>query len=188
MSAATAAIDTPERPGVCTRYPVAAATTLYAGTLAALNSSGNLVNAADTAGLRVVGRVEADVDNSAGSAGDLYAVVKRGVFRFANSGSDAVDADDKGKLCFVADNQTVNEAGGTNKVIAGRVIDVDTDGVWVEVGHASLLVPIQVTLTSTNGTMAAAADDAATKAEGEKIGDDVRAIHAALVSLGLLLP
>jgi hypothetical protein len=46
---------------------------------------------------------------------------------------------------------------------------------------------VAVTLTSTNGTMAAAADDAAVKAEGEKIGDDVRAIHAALVLHGLIV-
>lgn len=43
-----------------------------------------------------------------------------------------------------------------------------------------------VALTSTNGTMAAAADDAAVKVEGEKIGDDVRAIHAALVTAGII--
>lgn len=46
--------------------------------------------------------------------------------------------------------------------------------------------PVVVALTSTNGTMAAAADDAAVKVEGEKIGDDVRAIHAALVSKGII--
>ena len=45
----------------------------------------------------------------------------------------------------------------------------------------------QVTLTSTNGTAAAAADLAALKVETEKIGDDVRAIHAALVTRGILL-
>ncbi|MEA3212853.1 MAG: hypothetical protein QOE70_5910 [Chthoniobacter sp.] len=46
--------------------------------------------------------------------------------------------------------------------------------------------PISVVLTSTNGTMAAAADDAAVKVEGEKQGDDIRAIHAALVAKGIL--
>lgn len=37
-----------------------------------------------------------------------------------------------------------------------------------------------VTATSTDGTAAAAADLAALKAEAEKIGDDVRALHASL--------
>jgi hypothetical protein len=57
---------------------------------------------------------------------------------------------------------------------------VEDAGVWVDTGD----IPIRngVAPTSTNGTMAAAADDAATKAEGEKIGDDVRATIAAITS------
>lgn len=43
-----------------------------------------------------------------------------------------------------------------------------------------------VALTSTDGTAAGAADLAALKAESEKIGDDVRAIHAALVTAGII--
>ena len=42
------------------------------------------------------------------------------------------------------------------------------------------------TLGSTNGTAAAAADLAALKAEAELIGDDVRALHAALITAGVL--
>ncbi len=41
-------------------------------------------------------------------------------------------------------------------------------------------------LVSTNGTAGAAADLAALKAETELLGDDVRAIHAALVTAGIL--
>lgn len=133
MSAATAEINTPERPGTTTSYPVAASTTIYAGTLVALNSSGYALPAADTAGLRVVGRAEATVDNSAGSAGDVNADVKEGVFLYNNSATDAVDANDRGKDCFVEDDNTVSEAGATHRVVAGRVVDVTTDGVWVDV-------------------------------------------------------
>ena len=74
----------------------------------------------------------------------------------------------------------------TNKVIAGRVHDVDTDGVWVDVTEFATRIPAVYVLTSTNGTMAAAADLAAVKVEGEKIGDDVRALHALLVAHGLI--
>lgn len=52
------------------------------------------------------------------------------------------------------------------------------------------IVPVAPTvyaLTSTNGTFAAAADLAAVKVEGEKVGDDVRAIHAALVTAGIIV-
>lgn len=182
-AASTAAIDTPERAGKTTAYPVAATTTIYAGTLVALNSSGNAVPASDTAALTVIGRAEATADNSAGSAGDVDVTVKRGTFRFANSADYAVDADDIGKPCYVESDNTVAETS-TNSVRAGTVVDVDSDGVWVDTNANP--VAIQVTLGSTNGTMAAAADLAAVKVEGEKLGDDVRAIHAALVAKGIL--
>lgn len=133
MSAATAEINTPERPGATTSYPVAATTKIFAGALVALNSSGNAVPAADTAGLRVVGRAEASVDNSAGSAGDLTVDAKEGVFLYNNSATDAVDANDRGKLCFIEDDNTVSEAGATHRVVAGRVVDVTAAGVWVDV-------------------------------------------------------
>lgn len=185
MSAATKEINTPERLGQVIAYPVAAATTIYAGTLVALDSSGDAVPAADTAGLRVIGLAQETVDNSAGIAGVLKVATKLGVFLLNNSATDALDANDKGKLCFVEDDNTVCEAGGTHKVKAGRVLDVVSDGVWVDT-HFAPVVPSSVTLGSTNGTAAAAADLAALKAEAELIGDDVRAIHAALVAQGLL--
>ena len=186
MSAATTAINTPMLEPKIWEFPVAAATTLYAGTLAALDTSGNVVPAADTAGLRALGRVEEDVDNSAGAAGDLTVHIRRATFRFANSGSAAVDADDKGKICFVEDDNTVAETS-TNKVIAGRVIDVDTDGVWVDTaGDANLIVPVSVTDGTTNGAAAGAADLAALKTEAELIGDALRATIVALKAQGIL--
>lgn len=143
---ATTEINTPERPGKVTQHPLAAAVILYVGTLAALDASSNLVPASDTSGLRVVGLVQATVDNSAGIAGALSADVKKGVFKFTNSGTDAVDANDKGKFAFVEDDYTVSETGGTHKVKAGRVVDVESDGVWVDTG-AALDVPSADTIT-----------------------------------------
>ncbi len=184
MAAATAAIITDERAASGVAYPVAAATTIHQGTLVALNTDGNLVSASDAASIRVVGRAEETVDNSAGSAGDLTATVKRGCFLYANSATAAVDADDKGKLCFVEDNQTVAETS-THKCKAGLVIDVTTDGVWVDTTYAHLATVV-VTDGTTNGTAAAAADLAALKAETELIGDLARAMFAALQTHGLI--
>jgi hypothetical protein len=183
--AATTEINAPEHPGNIAQHPVAAATNLFAGTLVALDTSGNVVPAADTAGLRVVGRAEHNANNTDGAAGDITINVKRGVFRYANSATAAVDADDKGKIVYVEDNQTVAETS-TNKIKAGRVFQVDADGVWVDTREAHDVTQV-VTLASTNGTAAGAADLAALKTEAEKIGDDVRAIHAALQTLGLLV-
>lgn len=153
---ASSEINTPERPGSVTRYPLAAATILYAGALIALNSSGNAVAASDTAGLRVVGRAEETVDNSAGSAGDLSIDVKEGVFKYANSGTAAVDPDDKGKDCFVEDDTIVAETS-THKVKAGRVVQVDSDGVWIDTRSG------QAARVPSADTITAAADLAATK-------------------------
>lgn len=156
MAAATAEINTPERPGLTTSYPVAASTTIYAGTLVALNSAGNAIPAADTAGLRVVGRAETTVAN-AGSAGAATVEVKEGVFLYNNSATDAVDADDRGKICFVEDDNTVSETGTTHRVVAGRVVDVTSAGVWVDTRAG------QAARVPSTDTVSGAADLAALK-------------------------
>ncbi|WP_414664898.1 hypothetical protein [Horticoccus sp. 23ND18S-11] len=176
-AAATAARNTDTRPGDLVYLPVAATTTIYAGTLVARDANGRAVPASDTAGLRVVGRAEETVDNAAGAAGDLSINIRLGCFKFDNSATAAVDADDIGKMAVVEDDQTVAETS-TNGVSAGRITGVDSDGVWVDTRFAFYGPKAVPTLTSTNGTMAASANDAATVAEGEKIGDDVRALHA----------
>ena len=125
-----------------------------------------------------------DRDNSAGSAGDLVALVKRGTFLYANSATAAVDADDKGKLCFVEDNQTVAETS-THNCKAGIVIDVTSEGVWVDTTYAHLAT-VAVTDGTTNGAFTSAADLAAVKTEGELLADFVRYIAAALRTHGII--
>lgn len=140
MAAATSAIDTIGHPGLTLALPVAASTKIYAGTLVAVDANGYAVPASDTASLKVVGRCEALADNSAGSAGDIRVTVARGSFWYANSGTDAVDANDRFKVCYVADDQTVRETGGTNSIKAGLVLDVDaTKGVLVDTTVAQAL-------------------------------------------------
>lgn len=184
----TVSIPITKRDGATTKFPVAASTKTLQGVFAALDGSNNLVNATDANARRVVGLHAEETDNSAGSAGDLSSSVVKGCFLVKNSSSNAVTDAHIGRACYIEDNETVASDDGTNVVVAGIVEDVTSDGVWVWVGlpYNNGVAPVTVSLTSTNGTMAAAADDAATKAEGEKIGDDVRAIHAALVLHGLL--
>lgn len=179
LGVATAPRNTNRRPGKILKYPVAAATRIFAGTMAALDASGNLVPASDTAALRVVGVAIETIDNSSGAAGDVKCAIERGCFQLANSATEPLDQGDLEKLVFVEDDETV-AATSTHKIVAGRVAEVDPDGasVWVEVGFA--WPSRAVTLTSTNGAAAAAADEAALKAEAEKIGDDARALHGAM--------
>jgi hypothetical protein len=198
MSAATVSQLIDSRDGKSFNFPVAAATKLLAGVMWALNSSHELVNASDAAARRVVGVGREEVDNTDGSAGDLTADVELGCFKVANDSGTAVTNAYIGRVCWVLDNQTVSGDDGTNNVPAGIVAKVDTDGVWVFFGPNTLAIaPTTVTLTSTNGVAAAAipgaltstngvaaaasADLAALAAEAEKIGDDTRAIHAAVL-------
>ena len=128
----TAPIDIPERSAELVQIPAAAATHLYGGQLIARDAAGNAVPASDTAGLRVVGRCEIDTDNSAGLAAALSVLVKRGIFRYANSVGDAVAKADIGNTVYVEDDQTICKVGANNKVPAGKLIDIDSNGVWVD--------------------------------------------------------
>ena len=94
------------------------------------------------------------------------------------------------KAVRVVDDHTVGVPAGTNADRpAGILLGLDGDHCWVFVApETAVRGPATVTLGSTNGTMAAAADLAAVKAEGELLGDDVRAIHAALVAVGIIAP
>ena len=173
MSAATSAINTPERPGNFMQLIVAVGAAIFAGTLVARDAAGTAVPASDTAGLRAIGRAEHDA-----AAGESI-VAKRGVFQFANSAAHALTAASLGKLCYVEDDNTVASTS-TNLVVAGRVMEIADDGVWVDTTDIPIAsVPVA---TSTNGTAAAAADLAALKTEAEKAGDDVRATITAIAS------
>lgn len=184
----TVSINVPHRDGVFVSYPVAASTKTLMGTFAALDGSNNLVNATDASARRVVGIHDAETDNSSGSAGDLSSVVRKGCFLVANSGTNALSRSHIGRAAFIEDNNTVASSAGTNSVVAGIVEDVTSDGVWLWVGSPfnHSVSPVSVSMASTNGTAGAAADLSALKAEAENIGDDVRAIKAALALHGLL--
>jgi len=98
-------------------------------------AAGNALAAADTAGLRVLGRVEADADNSGGAAGAVNALIKAGCFRWDNSATGVLSNVHLGKECFVENSSTVSSAPGTNGIVAGIVRRVDSDGVWVDTEH-----------------------------------------------------
>lgn len=118
--------------------PVAAAKKIYQGSLVLPDVAGRATPAAaiTTADQVCAGIAAETVDNSSGSAGALSVPVKTGIFRLANSAStDAMTIADRHRLCFAADDQTVARTSNSGRrAIAGRVVDVDADGVWVEVG------------------------------------------------------
>ena len=132
-TAATVSQTIPQRDGKSFGF-TAAATKLLQGVLWARNGSGYIVNASDATGLKIVGVGAEEVDNSAGSAGDLACTAQRGVFKFANDSGTPVTEASVNSVCYVLDNVTVSGSGGSYNIIAGLVRKVDTDGVWVDVG------------------------------------------------------
>lgn len=132
--ALTADRDTPERAGVDFSFPVAAATKIYAGALVALNAAGDAVPGATATTLTAVGRADEQVDNT-GAAGAKTVAVRKGVFRFDNSAAgDAITKAEIGDSAYIVDDETVAGTDGTGtRSVAGTIVDVDADGVWVEI-------------------------------------------------------
>jgi len=128
--------NTPEKIGDLRVDPVAAAATIFAGALVCLDAAGNAVPGATAVNLKARGRAEEAVDNSAGVAGAKTVKTKRGTFRFENSaGGDEITATDIEKVCYIVDDQTVAKTDGAGtRSVAGKVVSVETAGVYVEVG------------------------------------------------------
>ena len=169
--------------------PVAASTTIRHGVMVGINQSGYLVEVSADPTIRVLGRSEEYVDNSAGAAGAKTCKVKRGIFGWTNSATTLAVADAHvGRLCYAVDNQTValRNPLGTYPV-AGRVYDVDADGqVFIEhgvendqpQGVCDLFLLAGADLSTTGQNRFVALDSA---------GDVVLAATAGMVALGVLL-
>ena len=134
MAALTVDRNTPGRDGDIISLPVAASEVIYSGALVARDASGNAAPGATATTILGAGRAEAHADNSSGSAGDINVDVRQGVFRFANStAGDEITRADIGSDCYIVDDQTVAKTDGTStRSVAGKVFDVDSDGVWVK--------------------------------------------------------
>jgi hypothetical protein len=134
MAALTVDRNTPRRDGDIISMGVAGAKKIFAGAMVALDANGYATPGVTATDLLGIGRAEAHVDNSSGADGDLSVDVRKGVFRFANStAGDQIAAADIGSDCYIVDDQTVAKTDGTGtRSVAGKVFDVDPDGVWVK--------------------------------------------------------
>lgn len=147
--------------------PVAASTTIYAGSLVAL-SAGYAVPASAALGLVAVGKAEFDADNASGSAGAINATVVIGAFRFDNSGGgDAIAQANVGALAYIVDDQTVALTSNSGaRSAAGRILQIDSTGVWVFVGVESIEL-LQLASLKQAQYLKVAADGAANTATAE---------------------
>lgn len=133
MAALSAPRTTPERTGDKRSAGLAAATKIWQGGIACLNAAGNMVPGSTSTTLKALGRAPSTFDNAAGGAGDVTGEAEAGVFRFGNSSAgDLIAKADIGADCYIVDDQTVAKTnGGATRSIAGKIFDVDANGVWV---------------------------------------------------------
>lgn len=116
--------------GVMRSLPVKASAECFQGAIACMN--GSVVQpGASASGLRTVGVFEKYVKNTGADAA-VNAPVRRGTFKFANHGVNTVTQAHVGSDCYVEDDQTVGSLA-TSKSVAGKVFQVDSDGVWVTI-------------------------------------------------------
>ncbi len=185
MAALTAERDTIRRGGDELSLKAAAGKIYYAGGLAARDVNGRATPGATSVGLLGVGRIKATVDNSAGLDDAVDVPIERGIFRFANESTDPITAADIGNSCYIVDDQTVARTDGTaTRSVAGKVFDVDGQGVWVAVGDI-LSITAAASLDFPSIAAATSADLAITVL-GAAVGDAVALGQPAAPAAGLI--
>jgi len=132
MAALTRDRNTPMRMGDQINLRVAANTVIFAGSLVCVNADGLAVPGKTATNLKALGRAENYINNQ-GANGAETINIRKGIFQFENSlAADLITAGDIGADCFVVDDQTVAKTnGGNTRIVAGKIYDVDPDGVWV---------------------------------------------------------
>lgn len=129
---------TPRRNGDQVGHPIAATKVLYTGGLVALNATGFAVPAT-AAGNNVVGVNECDAGTTDSADGDFQASLRRDVFAFNNSATSVIARTDIGAPAYVEDDNTVAKAGDA---VAGVIVDITDEGVWVDVGRYAVTVTV----------------------------------------------
>ena len=97
--------------------------------------AGGYAAPAGAACTKVAGIAESEADNTqlGHAIGAQRVRVRQGTFKVGNSAAaDALAIADVGSFCYAADDQTVAKTAGANLPVAGTVIEVDPDGVWVQ--------------------------------------------------------
>jgi len=145
-----AELDTPERIGEVVAL-VQGSNVVYVGNMIAVDSSGLAVLASDTASLKVIGRCQATSDNTGAEYAATRTVeVKRGVFQWDNDGT--FTAVHIGDLAYVSDESAVTTAAlASHDIIAGLIVDLDDDGVWVDTFAIGSQGAASVTTLSASG-------------------------------------
>lgn len=134
MAALTADRNTPKQSAEQIGVLMATGVKIYAGSLVAANASGFATPGDTATTLTYLGRASETVDNTAGANGaKTVRVDRKEAYKFANLAADPVVQADLGKTCYIVDDQTVAKTnGGATRSAAGKVVGIESDGVWVE--------------------------------------------------------
>ena len=131
MSAASKARNTPLkdfRLDSMLDFPVADGYQIWQGTLTVLNASGKLIPGEQATGLVSAGIALQSVDNTDdGKSCNVFC----GIGQFTNG--DSIAQSDVGATAYVKDDQTVVKSSASASA-AGKIVAVDSNGVWVNVG------------------------------------------------------
>lgn len=164
MAALTNSRNTPELAdgGRMQVYPVEANTTVYLGSIVALDAAGNAAPAASAPNLKVVGRAEMvfngmpgqDAVNNPGAAGAISIITRRGVFMYAvNDGS--IGAAQVGLPVYAVDDNSVSLSDGSGATaVTARASTFPSAGTAqvVAVGHENISA-VAVHSTAGGGTV-----------------------------------
>jgi hypothetical protein len=164
MAALTNSRNTPELAdgGRSMVYPVEANTTVYLGSIVALNANGNATPASSVANLKLIGRAEMvyggipgqDAVNNPGAAAAISIVARRGVFMYAVNDA-SIAAAQVGQMAFAVDDNSVSASdgsGATAVVAQSATFPVSTSAQIVSLGHEAV-AKVKIHSTSGGGTV-----------------------------------
>lgn len=139
MAALTGARNTPRRGDYFFTEENGLKTNLvfYNGQMVAKDATGYLVPALTSTTIKGSARLNLaplqKIDMTGVASGAKIGKIEFGVFRWDNSAAgDAIAQADVGNDCYIVDDHTVAKTSGTStRSIAGKIMAVDTSGVWV---------------------------------------------------------
>ncbi|WP_181297021.1 hypothetical protein [Pseudomonas sp. Q2-TVG4-2] len=132
MPALTRDRNTPLKNAEVIGVPAATNTVVYAGAIVVATATGFAAPGSTAVGLTYLGRAEESVDNSSGADGAATVLVRRlNAFKWGNDGS--ITQAHQGKTAYIVDDQTLAATDGTGtRSAAGRIVGIESDGVWIE--------------------------------------------------------
>lgn len=111
-------------------FPIKAGVKIYTGALVVIETATGFAKpGVSAAGLICVGVAQETKDNTLGANGALTVAVKHGTYPFSNPA--ALTATSIGVPAYIVDDQSVN-AIATAQSLAGMIVDVNTEGLWVD--------------------------------------------------------